>query len=229
MAMNEHTDYIENTHGFDSSLLTPEDVEVLGQQLNDDQTGIKVKKIALGKLVHRGDLQAYNILKAYAEHPDKGLEEWSMLAFGECGLFLHGDICGDDDADYVFTGVGKNNNMLRIYLLVLPLEGKFFELWQHDIIEKEMTYVARDLQCDAVEWFDCKPHYVGFSVLIPETISIAQFIEKGIAACNEFGGFMMEEYYCGSRIPDAKEIEEIIQIVLYGENETFVGSNEHSF
>ncbi len=227
--MNDHIDYIENSHDFDAKILTNEEIAQLGKRLVDVETGIDDKKKALGILAHRGDLQAYGYLKQYAEQPDRELEEWAKLALGECALFLHGDICGDDDSDFVFTGVGKNNNMLRIYLMVLPHEGKHFEVWQHAIIEKEMTYVARDLECESVEWFDCNPHYVGFSVLIPVTISIAQFIEKGIAACNEFGDFVMEEYYCESGIPNEKEITEIIQIVRYGENETHVESEQDPF
>jgi len=227
--MNNHIDYIENTHDFDSQTLTNEEVEQYGKMLVNIGADINDKKKALGILAHRGDLQAYGYLKQYAEQPDTELEEWSKLALGECTLFLHGDICGDDDSNFVFTGVGKNNNMLRIYLMVLPLEGKLFEAWQYDIIEKEMAYVARDLECEAVEWFDCKPNYVGFSVLISVNISIAQFIEKAIAACNEFGGFVMEEYYCGSGIPNEKEIEEIIKIVRYGENETQVQSEMNPF
>jgi hypothetical protein len=227
--MNDHIDYIENSHNVDSQIFTSEEVEQMGKILFNPETCIDDKKKALGILAHRGDLQAYGYLKQYAEQPDPELEEWTKLALGECTLFLHGDLSGDDDAGFVFTGVGKNNNMLRIYLMVLPHEGKLFEAWQHAIIEKEMTYVARDLQCEAVEWFDCKPHYVGFCVLIPVNISIAQFIEKGIAACNEFGNFVMEEYYCESGIPNEKEIEEIVQIVRYGENETQVESDENPF
>jgi hypothetical protein len=225
--MSDHIDYIENSHNFDSQTLTNKEVDQLSKALFDAETGIDEKKKALGILAHRGDLQAYGYLKQYAEQPDTGLEEWAKLALGECTLFLHGDICGDDDSDFVFTGVGKNNNMLRIYLMVLPHEEKLFEAWQLDIIEKEMRYVACDLKCEKVEWFDCKPHYVGFSVLIPVNVSIAQFIEKGITACNEFGGFLLEEYYCGSGIPNEKEIEEIIQIVRYGENEKQIETEEN--
>lgn len=215
--MNSHIDYIESAHDHDSSIFTEKEIELLGVQLNDPRADLKSKKKALGILAHRGDLQSYNILKAYAEHPDKGLEEWATLAFGECTMFLHGDLCGDDnEEEWVFTGVGKHNNMIRYYYMVLPVEGKLLEPWQHEVIEKEMTYVAEDLNCETIEWFDFKPHYVGFSILKPVTISVAQYIDKAIAQCNEFGGFLIPEYYCGSGIPNDKEIEEIIDIVMNG-------------
>ncbi len=227
--MNAHIDYIDNTHDHDSSAFTAEEIELLGLQLNDPQTDIKVKKKALGILAHRGDLQSYNILKAYSEHSDDGLEEWAKLALGECALFLHGDICGDDDCEFVFTGVGKNNNMLRIYFMVLPHEGKLLEAWQHVIIQKEMTYKAQELNCEAIEWFDCKPHYLALSLLQPPTISIADFIDPGIAACNVFGNFLIPEYYAGTGIPDNKKIEEIIDIVYHGKGEETLDTDILSF
>ena len=99
--------------------------------------------------------------------------------------------------------------------MVLPLEGRSLETWQHKIIENEVIYVARDLKCE-IEWFDFKTYYAGFSLLMPTNIAVSTIIEKCIVNSNQFGGFLLEEYYCGSGIPDEKEIEEIIQIVRYG-------------
>lgn len=221
--MNSHIDYIENSHDYDSSVFTAEEIKKLGLQLNDPKADMKLKKITLAILAHRGDLQSYNILKEYAEHLDEGLEEWAKLAFGECTLFLHGDICGDEDSKFVFTGVGKYNNMTRIYLLVLPLEGKLLEAWQHDIIQKEMTYKAQELMCETIEWFDYKTHYVGLSLLLPTNVSVARFIDPAIAACNVFGDFLIPEYFAGTGIPDNYEIEEIIDIVYHGDgSDSFV-------
>ena len=95
------------------------------------------------------------------------------------------------------------------------MEGKFFEAWQNKIIENEVIYVARDLKCE-IEWFDFNINYSGFSILIPTDIAISTIIEKCIDNCNQPGGFVFKDYYCGSGVPDEKEIDEIIQIVRYG-------------
>ena len=99
--------------------------------------------------------------------------------------------------------------------MVIPLEGKSLETWQHKIIENEVNYVARYLKCE-IEWFDFNINYSGFSLLMPTDVSVATIIDKCIENCNQFGGFLLEEYYCGTGIPDGEEIEEIIQIVKYG-------------
>ncbi|MDD4971714.1 MAG: hypothetical protein PHT07_19990 [Paludibacter sp.] len=216
--MNEHLDYIENTHNFDSSNLTEEEIQQWGDLLFMTNTTIDEKKKALGLLAHVGNLTAYNYLKKYAGQPDQDLEEWATIALGECTLYLHADLSGDDDLDFVFTGVGPNNDMLRIYVLLLPQEGKSFEAWQNKTIENEITYAARDLKC-LTEWFDFKTSYASFSLLIPTDISIDSIVKLGIDNCNQFGGFLLDEYYCGTGVPDFKEIEEIIQIVRYGQEE----------
>jgi hypothetical protein len=218
--MNDDLDYIENSHNFDFQDMTDEKVEKWGNLLFQSDIPLDEKKKALGILANVGNLIAYKHLKKYAGQPDKELETWASLALGECTLFLHGDLSGEDEQDFVYTGVGPHNNMIRIYFLLLPVEdGQYLEAWQHKVIENEMNYVARDLKCE-LEWFDFKPSYTGFSLLMPINMSAATIIEKGIANCNQFGGFLLEEYYCGTGVPDEKEIEEIIQIVRYGEEET---------
>jgi|GEM_PF-1150834 len=214
--MDAHLDYIENAHNFNSQNLTTEEVDQWCKVLFLTDKSLDEKKKALAILAHVGTLNAYQHLKKYAEHPDAGLEEWAIVALGECTLFLHSDLAGNDDSDFVFTGVGVNNNMLRFYFLLLPLEEKTIEDWQHKIIENELTYISRDLNCE-IEWFDFEPNYACFSILMPTNVAIATFIEKGIINCNQFGGFLLEEYYCGTGVPDEKEIEEIIQIVRNGE------------
>jgi len=216
--MNDHLDYIENSHNFDSGNLTDAEVDQWGNLLFMTDAVLHEKKKALSILAHVGNLKAYEYLKKYAALPDKKIEKWATLALGECTLYLHSELSCEDDMDFVFTGVGQNNNMLRIYILLLPREEQPFETWQNNTIQKEITYVARDLKC-VVEWFDLKTNYASFSLLIPTTMSIDSFVKMGIGNCNQFGNFMLEEYYCGTGVPDLNEIEEIIQIVRYGEEE----------
>jgi len=216
--MNDHLDYIEKAHNFDSSNLTDAEVEQWGKVLFNTNTSLDEKKKALGILAHVGNLKAYEYLKKYAGQPDKEMETWATLALGECTLFLHTNLSGEDDLDIVFTGVGPNNDMLRIYILLLPQEGILFEGWQYKTIENEMTYVARDLKC-VIEWFDFKTNYASFSLLIPTDVAISSILNIGIDNCNQFGNFLLEEYYGGTGVPNLKEIEEIIQIVRYGQEE----------
>jgi len=216
--MDNLLDYSESTHNFDSGNLTEAEVQRWGNLLFQTNATLDEKKKALGILAHVGDLNAYNYLKRYAGQPDQELEEWATIALGECTLFLHADLSGDDDLDFVFTGVGPNNDMLRIYVLLLPREGKSFESWQNKTIENEITYAARDLNC-LIEWFDFKTNYASFSLLIPTNVAVDSIIKLGIDNCNQFGGFVLDEYYCGTGVPNFESIEEIIEIVRSGQEE----------
>jgi len=213
--MDNHLDYIENAHKFDYQHLSDEEVTGWGNVLFQADTTLDEKKKALGILAHVGNLDAYKYLKEYAKQPDKELETWATIALGECTLFLHADLSDGDDQDFVYTGVGPHNNLIRVYFMVIPLEGKSLETWQHKIIENEVNYVARYLKCE-IEWFDFNINYSGFSLLMPTDVSVATIIDKCIENCNQFGGFLLEEYYCGTGVPDEKEKDEIIQIVRYG-------------
>ncbi len=214
--MNNHLDYINHTHDFDFRDLTEGEIVYWGEVLLHTDSSITDKKKALGILAHVGNLTAYQSIKEYSRQPDEGLEEWAKLALGECTLFLHGELCGDD-AKFVFTGVGANNDMLRIYFMLLTADEKnAFEAWQYSIIEKELSDIARNLDCE-IEWFKHSDTYIGFSILMPVTVSLATFIEKGIADCNQFGSYLLEDYYAGTGVPDEQEIKEIIRIVRYGE------------
>ena len=217
--MNNHLDYIENAHKYDYQHLTDEEVTGLGNLLFQTDISIDDKKKALGILAHVGSLYAYNHLKKYAELPDKELETWARLALGECTMFLHADLSDGDNQKFIFTGVGPYNNLTRVYIMVIPLEGKSFEAWQHKIFENEVMYVARELKCE-IEWFDFKMNYTGFSILMPTNVAVATIIEKCIENSNQFGGFLFEDYYCETGVPDEKEIKEIIQIVRYGQKVT---------
>ncbi len=213
--MDSHLDYLENSHNYDSKGMSEEEVEKWGNLLFQMDISLDEKKKALGILANNGNIIAYKHLKKYAEQPDKELETWAQLALGECTVFLHAELMGEDELDFVYTGGGSNNNLIKVYFMLLPLEGKCFEEWQNKITENEVKYVCRDLKCE-IEWFVFKADYLSFSLLMPTDIAISTIIEQCVDNCNQFGGFLLEEYYCATGAPDEKEIDEIIQIVRNG-------------
>ncbi len=222
--MNELDDAAENLYETVEHALSDEQLAEMSKILFSIEASLQKKEKVLHALAHEGTEQACKILSAYKEYPDEELRFEAEMAYDECSFFLMQDMLADDvdDEDFddkVFTGVGKKNNMMRIYYMVLPLEGMLFEASQHDIIRREMSAMAATLACEGIEWFDCQPHYVGFSLLQSLNVSMSQFIDTGIAVCNAFGDFVLPHYYAGTGVPTATEIEKIIDIVRYGEEE----------
>lgn len=221
--MNQHIDSVDNSSDFESYIPNEEEVAEMGQILFSLEASIKQKENALHKLAHVGTEHACKILEAYKNYPDEELRLDAEKAYDKGSFFLFCASCEDDspctDDEMVFTGIGKYKNMMRIYYMVLPVVGAEFEAWQHDIICREMSAVALNLQCEGIEWFDYQPHYVGFSLLQSPKVSMSKFIETGIAACNGFGEFVFPHYYAGSGTPKADEIDEIIFTVREGDEE----------
>jgi hypothetical protein len=213
--MNNQLNSIENAPKSDFQNLTEEEVAGWGNILFQSDTPLEEKKKALETLAQVGNLNAYKYLKKYAEQPDKELENLATMALGECTILLHDDMSDEIEHYFVYTGVGPKNNLTRVFFVLIPREGKTFEPDQLKIIEKEVINVTRDLKCE-IEWFDFKPDYSSFSLLIPTYIAIATIIEKCIENCNHFGDFVLKEYYCETGIPEEKELDEIIQIVRKG-------------
>ena len=210
--MNSHLDYLENAHNNLPDKLSDDELEQRGKTLFEPDKTIAEKKQALAILAHNGNVTAHQQLKKYAENPDPELKEWASLALGESLLFLRSEL-GVDDEDFVYTGIGKNNDQLRFCFMLLPREEDlFFENWQTILIEKEANDIARKLDCEP-EWYEAKGDHFLFSVLMPTTISIASFIEKAIGNCNQLGNFILEDYYCGCEKPYDSEIWEIMDIV----------------
>jgi len=208
-------DYISESHNYVSLGLSAEEIENLGRVLLSTKLSIEDKKKALGILAHVGTAAAYRILSNYAEKPELELKEWAIMAQQECGIFLACEF-SDESEVVVFSGAGAKINKMRCYFLVLPSGDKTFSPLQHKIIEHEMTYISRYLNC-VIEDFEFLDRYVSLNVLFEMDVAIATFMEGGIKNCNVFGNFVLEDYYATNiGIPDKEEIEVIIKIVRAG-------------
>lgn len=215
--MNQHNDAMGQAQSLSNA-----EVANLGNILFSLEASLQKKEKVLHALAHEGTEQACKILKAYKEYPDEELRFEAEMAYDECSFFLMQDIFADDVEsfdDKVYTGVGKNNNMMRICYMVLPLEGQLFDAAQHEIIRRDMCAMALTLACEGIEWFDCKPHYVCFSLLQSLNVSMSQFIDAGIALCNVDENFVFPYYFASTGVPAANEIDEIIENVRYGDDD----------
>ena len=207
-----HKEYVEYTETFDRGELSEEETIDLGDLLYDIKMPVDGKKKALTLLAHLGSITALRQIEKYHNNPNNELKQWSALALQECKMFLENTLT-DQETGFISSGLGGLKNRLRIFLLVIPLEGQIFTDRQTKVIKDEMNLVARDLNV-LVESFDLSETYVGFTALLPLDISVAEFIETGIKKCNELGEFVFEFYYATNlEIPKESEIGEIIRII----------------
>ncbi|MCF8307443.1 MAG: hypothetical protein K9I68_00390 [Bacteroidales bacterium] len=207
--------YLDYSHSFERGELTEDEINKIGRILHNPEVPDEGKKKGLTILAHVGTISAYKQINKYYENADGTLKKWSALALQECKMFLESELT-DESAGFISTGLGGTNDKLRIYFLVLPHEGYTFDQKQHKIIENEVSHRAKELDC-YIENFDFQDNYVGLTVLVPMDVAVATFIDTGIKYCNALGNFVFEHYYAANtKIPDEKEIEEIIKIVREG-------------
>jgi len=207
-----HKEYVEYTETFDRGELSEEETIDLGDLLYDSHLPVDGKKKALTLLAHLGSITALKQIEKYHNNAEKELKQWSALALQECKMFLENTLT-DQETGFISSGLGGLKNRLRIYFLVIPLEGKRFISRQRQVIKDEINLVARNLDV-LVESFDLSETYVGFTSLLPLDIAVADFIEPGIKKCNELGEFVFEFYYATNlEIPNESEIEKIIRII----------------
>jgi hypothetical protein len=208
-------EYLNYSDGFDRGQLPEEEIEKIGTILFRSEIPSEQKKKGLTILAHVGTISAYKQLNKFYTNADKELKQWSALALQECKMFLESELL-EENIGFISTGLGGTRDKLRIYFLVLPINGKTFNQQNHKIIENELSHTAKKLKCE-IENFDFQELYTGLTALIPMDVAVATFIDKGIQCCNEFGNFVLEHYYAANtEIPDEKEIEEIIKIVREG-------------
>jgi len=205
-------DSIYESHKYNCRGLRAQVIENLERTLLSTKLSIEDKKKALGILANVGTAAACRTLSNYAEKPDEKLMEWVIMAQKECGIFLECEF-SDESEVVIFSGAGAKINKMRCYFLILPTGDNIFSPLQHKIIEHEMTYISRYLNCE-IEDFKFLDRYVSLNVFIQMDVAIASFMEGGIKNCNVFGNFVLEDYYATNiGIPDKEEIEVIIKIV----------------
>jgi hypothetical protein len=208
-------EYLDYSDSFGHGQITDEEVDRFGAILFRPDVPDEQKKKGLTILAHVGTISAFKQLSKFYANADKQLKQWSALALNECKMFLESELL-EESIGFISTGLGGTRDKLRIYFLVLPIDGKAFDPQKHKIIGSELSHVAKELNCE-IENFDFQELYAGLTVLIPMDVAVATFIDKGIQCCNEFGNFVLEHYYAANtEIPDKKEIEEIIKIVREG-------------
>ena len=203
-------EYFDYSHSFGRGELTNTETIKLANILLDTNTKIVAKKKALTILAHLGTITAFRQIEKYCANPDSDLKQWSALALQECKMFIESSLTGHNTG-FISSGLGSLNNKMRYFFLALSASGKPFTWSQKNLIKVEFTDTANELNC-AVETVDYAETYIGLTVLVPMTVAVGKFIEKGIAKCNELGNYVFEHYYVTNQeIPDKSEIEGIIK------------------
>jgi hypothetical protein len=205
-------EYLEYSHSFERGELTDEETLHLASLLHEEGIKDEDKRKILTMLAHLGSILAFKEIANFYENADESLKKWATIALHECRVFLESEL-SDENVGFISTALGGSGNKMRIYFMVLPLDGKLFSETQRNIIKEEFTLTVKEHNT-LLESVDIQDHYVGFQILLPMDVALASVVEEGISKCNELGDFVYEHYYATNQnIPETEEIETIIKVV----------------
>jgi len=205
-------EYLEYSHSFERGKLSEEETLHLASILSDEGIKDDDKKKVLTMLAHLGSITAFKEIAKYYESAGEPLKNWATIALQECRMFLENEL-SDEEVGFVSTALGGSGNKMRMYFMVLPLDGALFSETQQNIIKEEFMLIAKEHDTH-VEAVDLHNHYVGFKILLPLDVTLARVVEGGNSKCNELGEFVLQHYYATNQnIPNPDEVETIIKVV----------------
>jgi hypothetical protein len=206
-------DYIQSTHSHEFREYSEEETAEMGKVLLSVAVSDEDRKRCLGVLAHLGTVGAYKILTDYqAIAEGDEMKMWAELARQECRMFLEMELSGEPQM-MITGGLGGDDERLRFYYMVLPLSGHKFQPGQDVVVRIAFEEVASKLACE-IEDVVASPDFCGIRAMVPLDVAPADLVVDAIEQCNQFGEFVLEDYYCTNmKIPDEEEVKEIISLI----------------
>lgn len=148
------------------------------------------KKQLLARLATMEDVAAFRAIESYAQHPDKGLKDWSALALQESRMHLESHLLEENQV-FISTGLGGKNNKLRYFLVLIARNRQEFSAFQLKIIQDEFPYVMQQYDAE-IEEFESSGYLATFTLLLPIQFAVKEVFTEGINACNQYGDFLRD-------------------------------------
>lgn len=160
--------------------------------LSDSDITIEQKKDILSRLAKLDNPEAYRAIEKYRENSDEELLQWSILALQESRMVLETSLLGTTPI-FISTGLGGQGDKLRYFVVMVAAEDRSFEIWQEDLLQKELDFVIQ--QHDGVTESVLFEHdKVLVTALLPITINIKDIFSEVVKECNQFGDFLLRSF-----------------------------------
>ncbi|MBI5540939.1 MAG: hypothetical protein HY951_12820 [Bacteroidia bacterium] len=186
-----------------------ENVMIVKDLLFNPLTVLPLKKEILSKLAFIDKPEAYRTIEKYLLNPDNDLEYWAKLALLENKMLLESSIL-EQNHILISSGLGGKNNKLRYFLVVFLKEGFLFDEMRKKVVLNEFDVVLKKNHCNT-EQLKFYKYFFTLTVLVPLDVSLKNAFVTAIDECNQFGGFLMDNYIVTNvKKLNAKEIKDFI-------------------
>ncbi len=161
-------------------------------KLLDKDHSIENKKRLLVQLASLEEVEAYRSIEKYLAEPDKELKDWAVLAYQESRMLLQSKLL-DENQVFISTGLGGKGSSLRYFVVLINSFDSPFDKLQQKIIRTEFDFHLKKHEAE-LEEVNFMGYFCSLLVIVPIKASIRDVFRAAIAECNEYGGFIRDNF-----------------------------------
>lgn len=213
--LEDQIDYNIQTEYFDYSKkmnnnFNPEEVLKNRHAIFDVDLPIEDKKCLMVQLASISSVEAYRTLEKYVLEPQTILKDWAKLAIQESRLLLESKFLNENQV-LISTGLGGKGLSLRYFSVLLNKTGISFTGFQRNLITSELDFSIKKVFGE-MESIVFDNELCSVLTIIPLKVPVQQIFDNLIAECNQYGGFLNDDYIITNvKIISTKEIRQIIR------------------
>ena len=170
----------------------PSDEEILSKKddIFNSEIPATEKKLLLTQIASVNKVEAYRLLEKYKGNPDKGLENWSILAFHESKMLLHNSL-SDTKQVFIASGLGGKANKLRFFVVLFSRDIEGFSDFQKNVVKNEFETILQNNDSE-FEKVNSEKEIITFTCLVPIKQNIQYLFKKAVKESNQYGDFLKE-------------------------------------
>lgn len=210
--INVQIEYFKYSKKVKNDLDKDELLNNINDLFNEEKT-LSEKKHFLSQLASIDDVKAFRAIEKYVSNPGIILKNWSLMAYQESRMLLESSLL-DENQIFISTGLGGKGSKLRYFIVLFTKSGEKFNKVQQKVIRNEFEYILDKSEAE-IEEVTFSKKYSSLMVLLPITSAIHSMLKAAIDECNQYGGFIKENFI----ITNVKKLTE-------EEITTFLNKNE---
>jgi hypothetical protein len=188
---------------------TDEDVFLNKDLIFSNDISIDHKKSILVQLASINNVEAYRTIEKYLHEYSNILYEWAYLALQESRLLIESKLL-EENKVLITTGLGSKGLKIRYFIVFFTIDGSSINSLQEKIIRSELehTLKRKGAEIEDIIFEDC---FAFVLAIIPIQESVQSLFNNIIWECNQFGGFLFNEYIITNlKILSLEEIKELL-------------------
>lgn len=164
----------------------------LSESLFSAETSCEDKREVLVRLASMESVEAYRLIEKYMSEPASELREWGILAFQESKMLLESKLL-DENQVFISTGLGGKGDKLRYFVVLIRNRKQAFSRTEKKIIRNEFDFVLKKYASE-IEKIRFSGSLSAITAIVPMQATIKSIFEEAVYECNQFGGFLMENF-----------------------------------